>query len=174
MTKFSNPNDSDYNPIFDPTRGYDAVPNYDSGSLFGGYFDDYWSKEDWKQWYEALLDQGSASNARKHWLAAWHSWREPFVYNGKTEGEERSLWPSESDYPVFDGNFREWLRKNKLPIEQAWVSQVIQAGDTALDSASTVIEGAGRTTEWLGRNLPYVLAIAGIGVLAYAYKTFKP
>lgn len=169
MSQWTDKQHADYNAKFDPTLGYAAVPNYDSWT----FFDDYWGMEEWKQWYNALASQGNVADARNHWKTAWSSYREPFSYQGNTEGTARSLTPRESDYPVFNSQFRSWMKDNGLWVDQNWVSSVITAGDTAVDSAGDIVEGAGKTAGWLGRNLPIVLGLAGVTALAYAYRTFK-
>lgn len=174
MSMWNDSQHADYNAKFDPTKGYAAVPNYDSWT----FFDDYWGKEEWKQWYNALKAQGSTKDAQDHWKRAWASWRTPFSHEGNTEGTERSLTPRESDWPVFYGDFREWMKSNDLWVEQNWVSSIFTAGDTALDSAGEVVAGAGsavtKTVTFVGKALPVILVLAGVVGLAYAYRTFKP
>lgn len=170
---WTDPQHEDYNAKFDPTKGYFAVPNYDSWT----FFDDYWGMPEWKLWYNALKSQGSNKDAQEHWKRAWSSWREPFSHQGNTEGTSRSLTPRESDYPVFNSDFRNWMKSNDLWVEQNWVSSIITAGDTVLDSAGEVVAGAGntvtKTVTFVGKALPVILVLAGVVGLAYAYRTFK-
>lgn len=169
MSMWTDPQHEDYNPMFDPSKGYAAVPNYDSWT----FFDDYWGKPEWKEWYNALKSQGSTADAKEHWKKGWASWREPFSYQGKKDNLSRSLTPRESDYPTFDSDFRNWMKSNGLWVDQNWISSTLTAADTAIDSAGDIVQGAGKTVGWLGRNLPLVLGVAGIVGLAYAYRTFR-
>jgi hypothetical protein len=170
---WTDPQHEDYNAKFDPTKGYAAVPNYDSWT----FFDDYWGREEWKEWYNSLKQAGSAKDAQEHWKKAWASYREPFSHQGNTEGTSRSLTPRESDWPVFYSDFRNWMKSNNLWVEQNLVSSVITTAssvtDTALDTVQNTAEGAGNTIQFVGKNLPIILGVAGIIGLAYAYRTFK-
>ncbi len=140
---------------------WNDVPDYDEWGV-----DNYWSCDNWMEWFYALEKHFGKEQARKIWN---------YGYSRSSFGAHHLICRETN------AEFIKFIRDNGLDDNATWLSDVSQTVTLALDDVWTIIgdifgsvKGATGGVKNLASTLRVVIPVAAIGLLAlYGYRVYK-
>lgn len=139
----------------------DSLPDYDDWGI-----DSYWSKEDWKKWYDLMVAKYGVDKARSTWISAYD------------RPGHLDILPARGNY-IMDSNFADWMKQNDLyegvatgfkGVSNDLVLGAEKISRGAIRTAENAAGGAFNTLNVASKILPVILVVVVGIVLIVGYK----
>ncbi len=133
---------------------WNDVPVYDKWGI-----DDYWSADNWIEWYNALKKHFGKEQARQIWN---------YAFSRGTFGA------AHTNFSSFSPDFIDFVKRNQLDDNATWYGQIFKTTTTVVDGIVDTIDNTIGGVKNAGKTLRVIIPVAAVGLAVYwGFRLYK-